>query len=232
MDNLEKYDPAVQRGLNSLCLELWRLAILEMQGLREPFDWSKVQSPLTTEDDQLEKSKAQQLLDKYNILGQGDKEEFFDRFGNQLTAVNLFRLVSLLSKPETKQFSDMVFESISIHMIPVLIEDALDVVRNLPEADRETQLVEVLKRSSEARRFVAERLAQLEQEKFAQKRNRKSSNETIRRNVEICNLRIEDEKLWSQGKLAKKYEMSPKGIRNILAKEPKWRKLYAQLDED
>jgi hypothetical protein len=60
-------------------------------------------------------------------------------------------------------------------------------------------------------------------------RNRTSSPETIRRNVEICDLRKNNSKLWTQRKLAKKYEMEYQSIQDILDEEAKWRHLATLL---
>lgn len=57
----------------------------------------------------------------------------------------------------------------------------------------------------------------------------KSSPGIIRRNVEICDLRKQDARKWSQGRLAKKYHVTTRVIRKVLKDEEKWRKLAEQI---
>lgn len=60
-------------------------------------------------------------------------------------------------------------------------------------------------------------------------KRRKSDPETIRRNVEICDLRRQDSRKWSQGRLAKKYHVTARLIRSVLKNEHKWRESAARL---
>ena len=54
--------------------------------------------------------------------------------------------------------------------------------------------------------------------------------ETVKRNVEICNLRNEDKKKWSQGRLAKKFNVTDRYIRKVLEEESKWRQILAKQE--
>lgn len=63
-------------------------------------------------------------------------------------------------------------------------------------------------------------------------KRRRSDPQTIRRNVEICDLRKHDARKWTQGRLGKKYHVTTRAIRKILADEEKWRKLAAKLGTD
>jgi hypothetical protein len=69
----------------------------------------------------------------------------------------------------------------------------------------------------------------IETERLKQRRNRKSSPATIHRNIEICDLRRQNPKHWSQGRLAKKYKVTDRMIRSILKQERKWRRLALQM---
>jgi hypothetical protein len=60
-------------------------------------------------------------------------------------------------------------------------------------------------------------------------RNRRSDPETIRRNVEICDLRKQDRKLWSLGRLAGKYGVTKRAISFVLEEEDKWRQLAVRF---
>lgn len=230
MDNLEKprftgpHAEAGQYALEMIGAHLLHLTCLESAGLRTPVDLDK-EEPLTiplAEDDILAKSKAHQLIDEYNQLDYSDQEEFFERFGNQCSGDAVFRMSGYLSREQLKKFSDRIFESHSINLIPHFIEQALQVVEEMPGAGKEEKLKEILKRGSEATRRMQESVAKLEQEKLATKRNRKSDPETVKRNVEICNLRIQG---MSQGQLAKKFDITDAMIRKIEKEELKWRRL-------
>ena len=59
-------------------------------------------------------------------------------------------------------------------------------------------------------------------------RDRKSAPETIKRNVEICDLRKQNKKKWSMNALGKKYDMTRQSIDEILKAEEKWRSLLAE----
>jgi hypothetical protein len=56
-------------------------------------------------------------------------------------------------------------------------------------------------------------------------RNRRSSPEIIRRNVEICDRRKQDRKHWSLVRLARTYKVSKRTITKVLKEEDKWRRL-------
>jgi len=62
-------------------------------------------------------------------------------------------------------------------------------------------------------------------------RNRKSASKTVRRNLEICELRKKDRKTWSMRNLARKYGMKWQSIQNILTNEAKWRRLANRLTD-
>ncbi len=66
---------------------------------------------------------------------------------------------------------------------------------------------------------------------YKSKRNRKSSPEIVRRNVEICDLR-KDRKRWSLGRLAKKFEVTTRNITLIIKAEDKWRSLASELGSE
>jgi hypothetical protein len=73
-------------------------------------------------------------------------------------------------------------------------------------------------------RVIGER----EQAKLKKQRDRKSDSETVRRNVEICDLRKRDPKKWSLAMLGRKFDLSKQAVKRILDEESKWRRLAAQ----
>ena len=60
-------------------------------------------------------------------------------------------------------------------------------------------------------------------------KKRKSSQDIIRRNVEICDLRKQNEAYWSHGQLVLKYGLKRQTISRILKQETKWRYLASKL---
>jgi len=61
------------------------------------------------------------------------------------------------------------------------------------------------------------------------RRNRKSDPEIINRNVEICQLRQHDPKLYSLTKLAKRFDLPRSSISRILKEKEKWHQLASRL---
>ena len=60
-------------------------------------------------------------------------------------------------------------------------------------------------------------------------KRRGSSPKTIRRNVEICDLRKKDAKHWSHTQLGRKYGMNKRSVSRILKNEEKWRELASKF---
>ena len=65
-----------------------------------------------------------------------------------------------------------------------------------------------------------------------QRRKRKSAIDTIRQNVEICDLRRKDSKTWSMPRLGRKFDMTRQSVAKILKDEAKWRQLFAKLPKE
>jgi hypothetical protein len=80
----------------------------------------------------------------------------------------------------------------------------------------------------EALKKVVNALSDLER----RRKRRKSSPETVRRNVEICERRKKDRKTWSLRNLARKYNLRYQSVQKIVNSEAKWRKLASQLTPD
>ena len=72
-------------------------------------------------------------------------------------------------------------------------------------------------------------MTELIESQLKERRDRKPDPETINRNVAICDLRKQDPVTWSQGRLAKHYDVTPRYIRKVLEEEDRWRLLASQL---
>jgi hypothetical protein len=112
---------------------------------------------------------------------------------------------------------------------PLLLQTACRVARaqpNLTGSDFEIAVNQAVKGvMDEYDRIIGER----EAAKLKEQRDRKSDPEIIRRNVEICDLRKQDPKKWTLGRLAKKYDVTSRAIRKTLKEEAKWRRLKAEM---
>jgi hypothetical protein len=67
-------------------------------------------------------------------------------------------------------------------------------------------------------------------DRLLSRRNRKSAPATVRRNIEICDLRRKDQRTWSFRRLSNKYGITYQSIQRIIRDESKWRKLGSRLD--
>jgi hypothetical protein len=90
-------------------------------------------------------------------------------------------------------------------------------------------IVEGILKASEMSALGTKHLIDLLNQTAGKLKRHKPSVESIRRNVEICNLWKNDRKKWSQGRLARTYHITARRIRAILKDEKKWRDLASKL---
>jgi hypothetical protein len=146
-----------------------------------------------------------------------------------LTAEAIFLLLHSLSPTERSQFTDMIFEEVIWQVFPWLTRHAITAVKQHPEASDEELYALV---NEAARRSIEEYEAsytELAEAQLKEKRDRKSAPGTVRRNVEICDLRKQDPKKWSLGMLGKRFKLTRQTVKRILEDEAKWRRLAARL---
>jgi hypothetical protein len=114
-------------------------------------------------------------------------------------------------------------------MMPLVIGQTWDLLRENPQITREQYGEEVESRVRKTVEEMAQVVSEREREKFKAQRDRKRDPKTIKRNVEICDLRKKDRKHWSLGRLAKKYGVSVRTITLTLQEEATWRRLAGEL---
>ena len=148
---------------------------------------------------------AKAVIRAFNSLSDGEKELFVKDFLKAIppTAEYIDKLYAAATPPEREAFLERIWQHLLSHMTTEGIQTAV-------EKSFGRQMDEILREVKEAR-------------------DRRSDPETIRQNVEICDLRKEDKKKWSLGRLAKKYEMTRQSVARIIQNEEKWRKLLSNL---
>jgi hypothetical protein len=174
----------------------------------------------------------QALIDLYNILSREDRQAFLGLMGEVSTAEDLFQVARHLTPSNLLRFNEIVIKSIVSHQLPLILPLVTSLaVEAIKESPGQTQ--EQLQAQVSA--LAAKRLARLDEDAairahvmIKEKRDRKSDPDTVRRNVEICNRKLEDPGLWSNKKLAREYRITPRAIGMILADEPRWRRLAAE----
>jgi hypothetical protein len=152
----------------------------------------------------MELPSAKAVFDLYVLLSNDDKCAFVRLLGQSSTAEGTVLHMTNLSQRQHARFSELMFPYFVETAYPILLQTACRVARdqpNLTGTDFEIAVDRAVKEvMHEYDRIISER----EAAKLKEQRDRKSDPETIRRNVEICNLRKQDHKKWSHGKLARK----------------------------
>jgi hypothetical protein len=148
------------------------------------------------------------------------------------TAEGVWALLGALSLPEQRRFTDAFWDATSSYLMPDLLGHAVAVVRSNPEATNEELVALVNQRAKEQNEREQQAYAELAMAQFKELRDRKSSPETVRRNLEMCDLRNQDSKKWSLARLAKRYDITVRAVSKILENESKWRRLSQTVTRD
>jgi hypothetical protein len=141
------------------------------------------------------------------------------------TAEVPFVVCNELPLTEQGRFAEMMFEELLWRVFPLLQRTARELIREDPSLSDEQFDKELHERVKQHMDVYNREISELERAKLKEARDRKPDPETVRRNVEICNLRKQDPAKWSLGQLAKKYEMTKQSIKKIIEEESKWRRL-------
>ena len=206
MDNLE-LDDVKTPVVSDVLYDLGKYWLERTHGGRSPMDHfrddpapyfrSKIMAP---------KSRARKLFDQLAIFEDHEVTEFFEILGEASTAEVVYQILNSLTKPEKERYAEFSLEMYVKVVHPALLKNAIDVVRKYPNADFEQLADEVNKLHAESTEMFHNSIAALEREKLEEKRNRKPSLGNIKRNVDICNLRLE---VGAKGKLQKNMETKP-----------------------
>jgi hypothetical protein len=169
------------------------------------------------------------LCDLFWLLPSEDQNKFIRLFASELPVEAFFVMVAQLDRTQQKRFTDMVHAELNRRILPGMIKTAIEVARKNPEASDEEFSAAIMEAHCRELGAIEDEIRALEAEKLKAKRDRKSDPETIRKNIEICDLRLKDPKRWSLGRLASKFEVSKRAISKVLEDESKWRRLSAKL---
>jgi len=172
------------------------------------------------------------LLDLYVALPNSQKLEFLTLLGSISSPRVPLHIISQLPKSQQFDLAGKMHGNVINLLMPFVIDRAWQIFKEHPEVAREEFRKDL---DVEVKRWVemmGKEIGELEREKYKQQRDRKSNPEIVRRNLEICNRRKGNGKLWTQGRLAKEYQLDKRTIREILTDEAKWRRLAATLPKE
>jgi hypothetical protein len=169
----------------------------------------------------------EQLRDLYRLLPIGDRGAFLRLIGAESKAEYVAEFLRGMTVEEQRRFSMIMNREIAKVVYPFVLRHAVDVANEMGHLSREEQGEEVLNRHADSMETYRQYITSTEVEKLKAKRNRKSNPETIRKNVEICDLRLKDPKHWSLARLAGKFKVTKRAISKVVEEEAKWRRLAA-----
>ncbi|HEV3146659.1 MAG TPA: hypothetical protein VGZ47_22425 [Gemmataceae bacterium] len=172
------------------------------------------------------------LVDFYSMFTKEQKDEFLVRLGKVSTPYVPLRILCELSPAQQLEFSNRSTAVYFHILMPIIVQQARKLVREQPQLPDEQFDKELDTRVRALIDIYIKEAASIERDQIKQKRDRKSDPETIRRNVEICDLRKKDPTTWTQCKLAKHFKIKAPSIRKVLKHEDEWRKKASQLSTD
>jgi hypothetical protein len=176
----------------------------------------------------------QAVLDSFRALPADDRRDFFQSIAGEIPVESALVLFGNMPLSERERFIQKIVDEVVGRVMPAVIITGIHVLQEKPElAGKELEKLVAKHHAEElvkASQQVSQMYKSFEAARLKAKRDRKSAPATVRRNVEICNLRKRDPKHWSQGQLAKKFKVSSPAIRKILKDEAKWRRLAADQD--
>jgi hypothetical protein len=157
------------------------------------------------------------VYDLYVLLPNEQKGAFIKLLASISTAEVPFLICNELPLPEKARFAEMMFEELLWRVFPLLQQTARKVIRENPDLSDEQFDKELQERVKANMEEYNRAVSELERAKLKEQRDRKSDPEIVRGNVEICDLRRQNEKKWTLGRLAKKFAMAKQSIKKILA---------------
>jgi hypothetical protein len=164
------------------------------------------------------------LFSRFKALHPKQREEFIQLVGSESTTDLFGAFWNALPMQERSPFLLQVIA----HIRPVLIREAIPLVKAFPELSVEEQVELISKAYEKSTTDFEAGIVSREQQRFRAKRNRKASLATIRRNVEMCDLRGQDPEKWYPKSLARRFGVSDAYVRRVLKQESMWRQLAAQ----
>jgi len=162
------------------------------------------------------------LFELYKKLPGETQLAFRNLIASELSSEDWFAILKGMSVDEQLKTGQRLGEPFFNRLFPLMAEKAIKLARLHPDFTDEQMKNSVMDNTN----LLVKDISAQQHARHKHHRDRKSDPENVERNVIICDL-SKDKKTWTQGKLAKKYEMTPAGIRKILKEEVKWRALKA-----
>jgi hypothetical protein len=173
----------------------------------------------------VEQFTPQTLLDLYNLLPVEARREFLRLLGSQSSAKVPILITNELPPEERERYAKSIHAAFWKTLFPVLAREAVRLAREQPalsDSELEARCRQAFEEYDQQQRLLAVA-------KVKEKRDRPSDPATVKRNVEICDLRLQNRKHWTLGRLANKYGLSREAINKIQREEGHWRRLAAGL---
>ena len=170
------------------------------------------------------------LLDLYVLLSKESRNAFLKLLAATLTAEDLAAAIAAAPMLERERLAAAQREGIRGILQPIMSREAARLFRAFPGLSEDDFADEIDKAVTHTMTGYTETIIKSEQEALKKKRDRKSDESTILRNVEICDSWAKGAGGLTQGQIAKKYDLTPSDIRKIVKAEAKWRTLKLQLE--
>ena len=180
----------------------------------------------------MEEITPQSVLDLFWRLTDEERDNFIRLLGKDLTAEAAYAQTGQLDTIEHGRYVDMLLDATWRSILPSMVNAAIRITREHPNLTGGPLEEAVFRFHQHEMSMMGQDMRTQEAERLREKRNRKSSPETIRRNLEICNFRKQNAKHWSHGRLARKFGVTDRAIRSVLKQEAKWRHLALKLRTD
>jgi hypothetical protein len=165
------------------------------------------------------------VFDLYKSLQEDGQAAFRKLLATTLRSNGLLDLTRDMSAQERLKYLDVIGGFLALNAFPIMARYAVKFAHQFPHLTDEQMHSKIM----ESMDALIQQIGSMQAEQFKSQRDRKSKPETIKRNVEICDLRKKDRRKWTLGKLAKDHRVTPRAITRILSQENKWRRLAATL---
>lgn len=201
------HDPAVRQGVKMMAEGMVRCFLLRRGIIR--------------------RMSPREVIDKYLDLTVEDQKEVIRALGGMLRAEAIYGMMLEMNIAERLRLQDLLFEDLAGAYFLTLIQQARQIAKEMQGLPDEEFAQTVLERFSKSQEEIRQSIRETEATKLKAARDRKPDLEIAKRNIEICDLRRQDKRHWSQGRLAKKYDLDQRTIRKILKEELTWRRIVA-----
>ncbi len=164
------------------------------------------------------------VFDLYQSLTEDQKMVFLAHLASISNGKHITCLIESMPTLTKTELNQRIYGHIIDSMLPVLTGIAFDLVAKTPEIQREDARIQMANESQRYLKGIIEEAAVVERAIVKDQRDRKSDPETVKRNVEICDLRLSDPKKWSHRRLAREFKVTPQYIGLVLKEEAEWRR--------